>query len=184
VPFSKMQADIQFDIRSEGASFDIDGVKVSTMKQQHPGDSWGYRFETGGQSIIYCSDCEHGPESKAEDYAFIKFIQSADILILDCQYTFEEAANQKRHWGHSDHHTAVELAARAEVKKLVLFHHEPGNSDLLIEELHQDALRHREAFNHAAFPHRTSPVPTELVSRRAIKPRNWEVIERQLINVP
>jgi predicted nucleotidyltransferase len=27
-------------------------------------------------------------------------------------------------------------------------------------------------------------IPTELVSRRAIKPRNWEVIERQLIDVP
>ena len=27
-------------------------------------------------------------------------------------------------------------------------------------------------------------VPVELVSRRAIKPRNWEVIERQLIDVP
>ncbi|MFH1149569.1 MAG: nucleotidyltransferase family protein [Actinomycetota bacterium] len=27
-------------------------------------------------------------------------------------------------------------------------------------------------------------VPTELVSRRAIKPRNWEVIERDLIDVP
>lgn len=27
-------------------------------------------------------------------------------------------------------------------------------------------------------------VPTELVSRRAIKPRNWDVIERQLIDVP
>ncbi|MBU1671026.1 MAG: nucleotidyltransferase family protein [Actinobacteria bacterium] len=27
-------------------------------------------------------------------------------------------------------------------------------------------------------------IPTELVSRRAIKPRNWEVIERDLIDVP
>jgi hypothetical protein len=27
-------------------------------------------------------------------------------------------------------------------------------------------------------------VPTELVSRRAIKSRNWEVIERELIDVP
>ena len=27
-------------------------------------------------------------------------------------------------------------------------------------------------------------VPAELVSRRAIKPRNWNVIERQLIDVP
>ena len=27
-------------------------------------------------------------------------------------------------------------------------------------------------------------VPVELVSRRAIKPRNWKVIERQLIDVP
>lgn len=27
-------------------------------------------------------------------------------------------------------------------------------------------------------------IPTEVVSRRAIKPRNWEVIEKELIDVP
>lgn len=163
VPFSSMQADIRFDIRQEGAGFDLDGISVRTIKQQHPGDSWGYRFEAAGKSIIYSSDCEHGPESKARDYPFIEFFQSADLLILDGQYTFDEATNEKRHWGHSDHRTAVELAARSEVKKLVLFHHEPGNSDLLIEELFQDALKHRTSFNRAAYPHRTSPFPAEMV---------------------
>lgn len=163
VPFGAMQADIDFDIRQEGASFEVEGVHIKTIKQQHPGDAWGYRFEQASQRIVYSSDSEHGPAAREEDYPFIDFFKSADVLILDGQYTFEEVNNEKRNWGHSDHKTAVELAARAAVKKLVLFHHEPSHSDAKIEGLRQEALTHREAFNRRAFPQRTTPFPNELI---------------------
>lgn len=163
VPFSAMQADIDFDIQEEGAGFDIDGIKVGAIKQQHPGDSWGYSFEEDGKRIIFSSDSEHGPEAREDGYPFIDFFKSADALIFDGQYTFEEASNEKRHWGHSDHMTAVELAARAEVKKLVVFHHEPSYSDTMIEEIHQDALNYREEFNRARFPEREACYPSELI---------------------
>lgn len=163
VPFSAMQADIEFDIREEGDDFEIDGVHIEAIKQQHPGDSWGYCFKEDGKRVIYSSDSEHGPESSDDDYKFIEFFQSADVLIFDGQYTFEEASNEKRHWGHSDHMTAVELAARAKVKKLVVFHHEPSYSDDMIEEIHKDALNYREEFNREHYPDRESLFPSQLI---------------------
>jgi phosphoribosyl 1,2-cyclic phosphodiesterase len=163
VSFETMQAEIEFDIREEGASFEIGGVHVSTIKQQHPGDSWGYRFEEDGKRIVYSTDSEHGPEAREPGYAFIDFFKEADVLIFDGQYTFEEATNEKRYWGHSDHMTAVELGARAQVKQLVVFHHEPGYTDQLIEAIHQNALTYREEFNRSNYPDRTNNFPEKLI---------------------
>lgn len=146
-PFEAMQATIEFDIREDGASFDVGDVHVCTIKQQHPGDSWGYRFEQAGKSIIYSSDSEHGPEAKEDDYPFIDFFRTADVLIFDGQYTYEDANHGKRHWGHSDHITAVELAARAQVKQLAISHHEPAYSDQEIESFRNDALAYRASYN-------------------------------------
>lgn len=143
VGFEAMRARIDFDLRDEGATFAIGPVHISTIKQKHPGDSWGYRFARGDKAIVYSSDSEHGPEAENPDYPFITFFRDADILIFDGQYTFDEAANAKRYWGHSDHLTAVDLAARARVRRLVMFHHEPGYSDEAIERLHAEALDHR-----------------------------------------
>lgn len=135
VPFTSMLADIEFDIQEEGAGFQIENVVIKTIKQQHPGASWGYRFEKAGKSIVYSTDSEHGPESQEPDYPFVDFFGGTDILIYDGQYSFEEAMTAKKNWGHSDHNTGVALAARAKVKKLVLCHHEPSYSDEEIEQL-------------------------------------------------
>ncbi|MGZ0653968.1 MBL fold metallo-hydrolase [Coraliomargarita sp. W4R53] len=147
VPFEAMQADIEFDIQENGARFSVGDVQISTIKQQHPGDSWGYCFEEDGKRIIFSSDSEHGPEARDEGYRFVDFFQDADVLIFDGQYTFEEANNEKRNWGHSDHITAVELSARAKVRQLIVFHHEPAYTDAEIEEIHKDALRYSLDYN-------------------------------------
>ncbi|MFP4156036.1 MAG: MBL fold metallo-hydrolase [Opitutales bacterium] len=143
VPFESMQAKIEFDIRSEGASFDLGSVHIDAIKQHHPGDSWGYRFEKNGKRIVYSSDSEHGPEARETNYPFVDFFKDADVLIIDGQYTQEEAQNGKRDWGHSDHITAIELAARARARQVVIFHHEPRYSDDKIEAIHAEALKHQ-----------------------------------------
>ena len=146
IPFEGMQANIEFDIREEGADFELGQVKIDTIKQQHPGDSWGYRFSENGKTIVYSSDSEHGPKKDAADYPFVDFFRDADVLIFDGQYTFEEAATDKRYWGHSDHRTAVELATRAGARKLLICHHEPANTDAQIESILQDAIQHCQQF--------------------------------------
>jgi phosphoribosyl 1,2-cyclic phosphodiesterase len=148
VPFETMQAEIEFDIcEGDEGCFSVGDVAVSTIKQQHPGGSWGYCFEKGNKRIIFSSDSEHGPEARDADYPFVDFFRNADVLIFDGQYTFEEATNAKRNWGHSDHMTAVELAARAKVRQLIVFHHEPSYTDAEIEEIHLNALRYRAVYN-------------------------------------
>lgn len=143
VEFDYARADIEFDIRETGDDFTVGSVQIATIEQQHPGKSWGYAFKQGDKKIIYSSDSEHHPESVAQpDYPFVEFFRDADVLIFDGQYTHEEAINEKRDWGHSDHITAVELAHRAKVKKLVIFHHEPTYTDINIENTRQDALKH------------------------------------------
>jgi phosphoribosyl 1,2-cyclic phosphodiesterase len=159
VPIEAMQATIEFDIREDGDTFDVGEVHIRTFKQQHPGDSWGYRFEHDDKSIIYSSDSEHGPEAAEADYPFVDFIEGADILIFDGQYSFEEARNIRRHWGHSDPRTAVELAARAQVKELVVSHHEPTHSDRKIEELHIDAIKHLTYFHKQHMPNAAEIYP-------------------------
>lgn len=149
IPFEAMKATIEFDIKEVGDSFHIGDVEVSAIQQQHPGISWGYRFEKAGKRIIYSSDSEHGPDANDPEYRFIQFFDQADILIFDGQYTAEEASSAKKHWGHSDHITAVELAARAKVKELVISHHEPNYSDRDIEKLHLEAVSHNRKYNKA-----------------------------------
>jgi len=151
VPFEAMQADIQFDIQPDGAKFCVGNVSVKTIRQDHPGDSWGYRFEEDGKSIIYSSDSEHGPDSHDDDYRFIEFFREADALIFDAQYTLEQVKNEKRNWGHSDHTTAIALASRADVKHLVIFHHEPAFQDADIEAINTSALNQLKSLNHP-FP--------------------------------
>lgn len=162
VPFSAMKAEIEFDIKEMGSTFQVGDVHVRTIKQQHPGDSWGYRFEQSGKSIVFSSDSEHGPEAKQLDYPFVKFFEKADVLIFDGQYTFEEASTDKKNWGHSDHITAVELSAQAHVKKLIVCHHEPAHSDEEIERIHDQALKYRAVYHQALCPDGGAAFPLEL----------------------
>jgi phosphoribosyl 1,2-cyclic phosphodiesterase len=162
VPFETMCANIEFDIRSPGESFQVGNVSIKTIKQDHPGDSWGYRFEQNGKSIVYSSDSEHGPDSQAQDYPFIDFFQDADVLIFDGQYTLQEATTDKRNWGHSDHTTAVELAARAKVHKLIIFHHEPANTDREIEKIHEDTLQYHRSYNQTLYPNDSTIFPNHI----------------------
>jgi ribonuclease BN (tRNA processing enzyme) len=63
---------------------------------------------------------------RIEDY--VPFCRGADILVHDAQFLPEDIEIY-RGWGHSDYSTALELAQKAGVKHLILFHHEPSRTD-------------------------------------------------------
>ena len=56
------------------------------------------------------------------------FIRGADLLITDTTYRDHEYPS-KVDWGHSCVSEVADLAARAEVKRLHLFHHDPDQAD-------------------------------------------------------
>jgi len=79
-----------------------------------------------------------------ENYPFVKFFRDADLLIFDAMYSLAEAVSVKEDWGHSSNIVAVELAQLANVKQLVLYHHEPAYDDASIERVLRETMRYEE----------------------------------------
>lgn len=133
VPIDIMGAQLYFHQLEPDREYAIAGFKVRAIEQNHPGVSYGYRFEKDGQSVVYSTDSEHTPAANAEDYPFIEFFRDADVLIFDAQYELFEHIEAKVNWGHSSNVTGVELAVRSGAKRLCLFHNEHTATDQVLE---------------------------------------------------
>lgn len=128
IQLEDMGAKFNFDYR-ETSFFKDNGAVIKTIKQNHPGGSFGYRVEVDGCVVVVCTDIEHG-EVVNED--IVAFAQNADLLIHEAQYTDEELINH-RGWGHSSFNQAIEVAERAGVKQLVMTHHDPDHDDKFLK---------------------------------------------------
>lgn len=136
VTMREFSASISYRDLSEG-DFEIGGVKVRTMLLSHPGNCLGYRLEHGGRSISYVTDNElFSPDSEfySEEYVerLADFARGTDVLITDCTYLDEEYPRKIR-WGHSSVSQVADFAGRARPKTLYLFHHDPDQSDTVID---------------------------------------------------
>jgi ribonuclease BN (tRNA processing enzyme) len=70
--------------------------------------------------------------------------RDADLVIFDAMYSMADSVSIREDWGHSSNVIGVELCQQAEVKRLVLFHHEPVNDDAAIDRLCHEAQRLEE----------------------------------------
>ncbi len=101
--------------------------------QSHPlNGSILYRIEYAGRRVVYATDVEwSGPY----DPGFLAFVQGADLLIHDAQYTSEDYKQDKHGFGHSTVDMATGVACTAEVHTLVLFHHNPLYDDAKLDAM-------------------------------------------------
>jgi phosphoribosyl 1,2-cyclic phosphodiesterase len=111
-------------------------IRVKCAAGNHPGGVLAYRVEHAGRSVVYLTD--HEPEGE-QPPAIMDLTKGADLLIYDCMYTPEEYAGKKDGvprvgWGHSTFEVGAQLARDAGVKELVLFHHDPDQSDADVAE--------------------------------------------------
>ena len=119
------------DLREESLNFG--SVRIDTILLKHPGDCLGYRLNCHGRSVCYITDNELYLSSDPRyDRAYVErlanFVRGADLLITDTTYRDHEYAS-KVDWGHSCVSEVADLAARAKVKRLHLFHHDPDQTD-------------------------------------------------------
>lgn len=120
-------------------TYEIGRFEVTADLIIHPGSTLGFRIEEGGRTLAYLPDHEpalgqtHFPPEPRWTSGF-DLVRGVDVLIHDAQYTDEEYARRVG-WGHSTLTHAIALAARAEARALVPFHHDPEHSDDMIDEL-------------------------------------------------
>ena len=142
-----MAADIRFVELDGKCIHHIQGFRVIPRLQHHPGQSYGYRFEKNGRTIVYSSDLELHPDNRAAVETAVSFIHKADLLIFDAQYTFVETCTNKKNWGHSSNRIGAELAVKAGVKHLCLFHHDPASTDEDLDNLLSETIKLMETIN-------------------------------------
>lgn len=150
----------KIDIKKlQGMEFRIGKVRVRSKFMNHPGACAGYRLFTSKGSIAYLPDNEPydafklhsapsdllspeqvGKRATEERSDLVKFLKKCDLLILDTQYTDEEY-DAHVGWGHGSLSSAVALAIDAEVRKLILFHHDPNHDDATIDRMVEEAKK-------------------------------------------
>lgn len=102
------------------------GATLTTAALNHPNGATGYRLDYQGRSFCYVTDTEH-VEGQADE-SILRLIEGADAVVYDSTYGDEEY-HRYRGWGHSTWQEALRLADQAAVKRMILFHHDPGHDD-------------------------------------------------------
>jgi phosphoribosyl 1,2-cyclic phosphodiesterase len=133
------------DAPEEGVT--IGSATIRAAKVAHQGPTVGYRIEEHGRTFVYLPD--HEP-SLGTDLATVPaawmsghdIARDADVLLHDGQYRDQEYPAHVG-WGHSGVGDAMEFADKANVAKLVLFHHDPYHTDDELETLLADARASR-----------------------------------------
>ena len=142
VRLTDLPASLRFHDIHPGQAIDLEGgVRITSAAGSHPGGVLAYRVDHAGRAVVYATDTEHGAEP---DRGLVALARDADVLIYDSMYTPEEYAGQvdglsKVGWGHSHFEAGAALARAAGVKRYVLFHHDPSQTDAMVRVKEQRA---------------------------------------------
>ena len=160
VRHEELSARLEYIDLKEG-EYDLgQGVRLRTKYLNHPLLCLGYRFEFQGKILctafdtepytnVFCTDpndpgfdaemAKEGELAAAEENLRMeRFIQGADLLIYDAQYTQAEYERSHLGWGHSPIEHVLEAARRSQVKQLALFHHDVLRTDEQLEVMQKD----------------------------------------------
>jgi phosphoribosyl 1,2-cyclic phosphodiesterase/CheY-like chemotaxis protein len=156
ISMQEMPGNIAFQ-ELKDMEFKVGHVDVKACFMNHPGICVGYRLFTSAGSVVYMPDNEaHFRQrsktktdsdtdfvaaleyARTEDAKLVEFVRDADVLIVDSQYDETEYPKHVG-WGHTCVDDSVSLALRANVKRLYLFHHDPGHDDAHITRMQEHA---------------------------------------------
>ena len=135
VTFGELKAKMNFEDACPW-TFTIGSVTITPISISHPNGGAGYCFEEDGKRFVFLTDNELNfvhPGGLTSD-AYAEFSEGADLLIHDAEYTLEDYQTT-RGWGHSTFTDATDLAIKAGVKRLGLFHLNQDRKDSDVDVL-------------------------------------------------
>ena len=136
VGFDDIMASIEPSDALQKGIMVLDDVKIDATELQHPQGGMGFRFQEREKVLIFLTDIvlreDAWPGRTLSD--FIHLCRDAEVLIHDCQYIPEEIIH-RRGWGHSDVNSIMEMAQKANVQRLYLFHHDPDRTDKEVDAM-------------------------------------------------
>ena len=140
-------AQIKFHEFDDGQILNLaEGLTIKGLPLQHPNGCYGYRINYQGSSFTYCTDTEQGGDPDTPDKNVLELAKETDLFVYDSQYTTDEYTGKSSGmprigWGHSTYAEAARLAQLANVKKLIMFHHDPAHNDDKIYEMEKECQK-------------------------------------------
>lgn len=131
VKFDLLAAKREF-VELTKAPLQYGGLTVHSFPLNHPQGATGFRLEAGGSVVVHACDHEHGDARL--DQILRENAEGADVLIYDAQFTPDEYAS-KIGWGHSTWREGAKVARDANVKQLILSHHDPSHTDEMLRKM-------------------------------------------------
>lgn len=134
-----------FDTYDEG-TFEIEGFRVLAREVPHSaGRTMGLRIEDATAAVVYIPD--HAPHTAGPGADGVGEVHDAaraladraDLLIHDSQYTRTELP-QRFTWGHAAADYTARLAAACDVRRALLFHHDPWRTDAQVAAIRDDVV--------------------------------------------
>jgi phosphoribosyl 1,2-cyclic phosphodiesterase len=136
VDLGALNAHLSFVTLQDGGLAHLGKAVVKAAELNHPGGALGFRLEHEGRAMVYATDFEHGTSA---DDRLVELARGADLMVFDAQFTPAEyegnGVPSKKGWGHSTYAVGAQLAKRAGVKRLALYHHAPERDDKGISKL-------------------------------------------------
>ncbi len=135
VRYSDLKAKIVYE-EGNPEKFEIGSVTVIPIQISHPNTGKGYKFIEGDKVFVFLTDNElgyvHPGGLSASEY--LEFCEGVDLLIHDAEYTPAEY-KLLIEWGHSSYPDVLELAFKAGVKQLGLFHLNQERTDSEVDDM-------------------------------------------------
>lgn len=135
VPLQMMQANLRFHDISPGSVIQLGDVVVETIALHSANNALGYRVTWDGYSVVYATDTEHLPNQI--DQGLLYLAQQADLLVYDAAHIEHPHRNiktlarqQTTAW-----YAGIEVAIAAQVKQVVLCHHDPAHEDDFLDQV-------------------------------------------------
>ena len=122
----------------------IGNTSITAFVLDHPGGSFGFRFDSEGKSSAIGVDSEFKRISQSELGKDLAYYQNLDLLVFDAQYEIAELAS-RFDWGHCSPNIGVDLAIREKIKNLVFTHHDPWAEPEKLRRMAKAAAKHAEA---------------------------------------
>jgi phosphoribosyl 1,2-cyclic phosphodiesterase len=159
VPFDDTRAAVDFRELTDSARFEIQDVRVSCARLNHPYIATAYALAVDGAKVAYVSDTAPfadilfgqefvpGPPAPGSTLALedqnrlramrsevVRLCEGADLVVYDTMFTADDY-RQTPHYGHSRPSDAIDICREAGARTLVLYHHAPERSDAEVDAM-------------------------------------------------
>jgi phosphoribosyl 1,2-cyclic phosphodiesterase len=134
VDLDDIPATLEIGEMHDGSDERIGKFRVRAAGIFHPAPALAYRIEADGRSLVYATDTEDAFSGR--ENPVVTLARGADTLVHDAQFL---QSDFKPTWGHSTISAAIDVAVRAKVKRLILYHHDPDRSDDALDHIGREA---------------------------------------------